>query len=187
MDAISLLTADHETVEGLFKKFESSGDRAYKTRRSLVDKMTEELSIHAAIEEQFFYPAARDAVRDAEGDVLEGLEEHNIVKWTLAALEGMDPQDERFLARVTVLIENVRHHVEEEEGDLFPKVKKAMSTEQLADLGEQLKEAKKLAPTRPHPRSPDEPPFNLIAGTAAAVADKAQGKVRETIGKVMNG
>lgn len=187
MDAIALLKADHETVEGLFKKFEEHTDRAHKTRESLVEKMIEELSIHAAIEEQLFYPAARRAVPDAESEVLEGLEEHNIVKWTLAALDGLDPEDERFVARVTVLMENVRHHVEEEEGDLFPKIEKAMSAEELTDLGEHLKDAKKLAPTHPHPRSPDEPPFNLIVGTAAAVADKAVDKVKETADKALGG
>jgi hemerythrin-like domain-containing protein len=186
MDAISLLKADHDKVEDLFKKFEEHTDRAHKTRESLVEKMIEELSIHAAIEEQLFYPAVRRAVPDADSEVLEGLEEHNIVKWTLAALEGLSAEDERFVARVTVLMENVRHHVEEEEGDLFPQIKKAMSSEALEELGEQLKDAKALAPTHPHPRSPDEPPFNLIAGMAAGVADKAVDKVRETADKAFS-
>lgn len=184
MQATALLRADHDTVETLFKKFESTGPRAHKTRRSLVDKMIEELSIHAAIEEQIFYPTVRDAVPGADAEVLEGLEEHNIVKWTLAALEDLEPTDERFVARVTVLIENVRHHVKEEEGDMFPKVRDALSQSDLENLGERLNEAKATAPKRPHPMSPDEPPFNLIAGPAAALADSAVKRVKDAAERV---
>lgn len=116
MDAIRLLKDDHRMVEGLFKKFEAAGDRAYKTKRKVVDQITEELSRHAAVEEQLFYPAVRERVPQSEGeDTLESLEEHHIVKWTLSELDGMDSKDERFDAKVTVLIESVRHHVKEEE------------------------------------------------------------------------
>jgi hemerythrin superfamily protein len=79
MDAITLLKADHKTVEGLFKKFEKAGDNAFKTKRDLVDKIIEELSVHAAIEEAVFYPAVREADEEIEDDVLESLEEHHIV------------------------------------------------------------------------------------------------------------
>jgi hypothetical protein len=95
----------------------------------------------------------------------------------------MDPTDERFDAKVTVLMENVRHHVEEEESDLFPKVRKQLTRKQLADVGEALEKAKKYAPTHPHPRSPDAPPSNLIVGAAAGVADK----VSDTISGVAHG
>ena len=89
--------------------------------------MTVALSKHAAIEEQVFYPEVRRAVSSLGDEVLEALEEHHVVKWTLSELEGMTPEDERFQAKVTVLMENVRHHVREEERDLFPQVRKAMS------------------------------------------------------------
>ena len=179
MNALKLLKDDHRTVEGLFKKFEQAGERAHKTKRGIVDKIIEELSIHAAVEEQALYPAARKAVPDTEDDVLEALEEHHIVKWVLSELDGMDPEAERFEAKVTVLIENVRHHVEEEEGDLFPKLQKAMDKKTLDDLGEAIEKAKKVAPTRPHPRSPDTPPGNIIAGTAAGALDRAREKGKE--------
>src|SRR5947209_10687391 len=103
MDAITLLKQDHKAVEKLFKQFEKAGSRAHKTRRGLVDKMVHELSVHAAIEEQAFYPAIREAVPPVEDDVLESLEEHHIVKWTLSELDGMDPEHERFVAKTTVL------------------------------------------------------------------------------------
>lgn len=174
MDAISLLKQEHDTVEGLFKKFEEAGSRAHKTKRRLVDRMIQDLSAHAAIEEQVFYPAVREEVHAAGDDVLESLEEHHIVKWTLSELVDMDPEEERFKPKVTVLMESVRHHVGEEEEDLFPEVARAMSAERLEELGRALAEARKLAPDRPHPRAPDSPPANLVAGPAASGLDKAR-------------
>ena len=131
-------------------------------------------SQHAAIEEQLFYPVARATVPDTEDVALESLEEHNIVKWVLADLEKMPAQHERFDAKVTVMMENVRHHVREEEKAMFPEVRKAMDRPMLNELGDRLAVAKKTAPTRPHPRSPDTPPGNLVAGAAAAMFDTAR-------------
>jgi hemerythrin superfamily protein len=170
-DAIVLLKNDHKTVEKLFKQFEKAGDNAHKTKRDIVDKIIEELSIHAAIEEQHFYPTIREKAPDIADDVLEGLEEHHVVKWTLSELKGMSPQAERFDAKVTVLIEMVRHHVEEEEGDMFPKVREAMGRKDLQELGETMEKAKAISPKQPHPKAPDTPPGNLIAGPTAAAAD----------------
>ncbi len=172
MDAITMLKADHKTVEKLFKSFEKAGDRAFRTKRDLVEAMIEELSVHASIEEQVFYPQVRRLVPDEEPTTLESLEEHHIVKWVLSELDGLDPENDRFDAKVTVLIELVRHHVEDEESDLFPAVRKALGRKQLQEIGESLDRAKRMAPHRPHPRSPDEPPGNLVAGAAAGVADR---------------
>jgi hemerythrin superfamily protein len=183
MDAITLLRDDHATVRDLFKRFEGSGDQAYKSKRTVVDRIIEELSLHAAVEEQVFYPAVRQAVESTEDEVLESLEEHHIVKWTLSELEGMDPRDERFDAKVTVLIESVRHHMKEEEGDLFPKVRKAVSAAELKELGALMQQVKKSAPTRPHPRSPDQPPGNLLVAPVAAVIDKG----KEAVAKLRGG
>jgi hemerythrin superfamily protein len=170
-DAIVLLKNDHKTVEKLFKQFEKLGDDAHKTKREVVDKIIEELSVHAAIEEQHFYPTIREQAPDVGDDVLEGLEEHHVVKWTLSELKDMSPQAERFDAKVTVLIEMVRHHVEEEEGDMFPKVREAMGRKELQELGETMEKAKAISPKQPHPKAPDTPPANLIAGPAAAATD----------------
>ena len=172
MDAITLLRADHKTVEQLFKRFEKAGDRAYVDKRQIVDRIIEELSMHAAIEEQVFYPVARMTVPSTEDIALESLEEHHIVKWVLSELDGLDPHDERFDAKVTVLIENVRHHVKEEEQDFFPKVRTKLSRSELADLGDLLAEAKKSAPTQPHPRLPDAGPATAAVGAIAGVVDR---------------
>jgi hemerythrin superfamily protein len=185
MDAVTLLRNDHKTVEGLFKRFEKAGPNAYKTKQDLVEKIVEELSVHAAIEEQVLYPAAREAVPDATDEVLESLEEHHIVKWVLSELDGMEPTDERFTAKVTVLIENVRHHVEEEEGELFPHLRKAMKRKELEELAQALEQAKKVAPTHPHPRVPDSPPGNLVAGVAAGAVDRAQDTGKKTVRKIL--
>ncbi len=180
MDAITLLKNDHKTVEKLFKTFEKASDRAKQTKAKTVRQIIEELSVHASIEEQVFYPAIRTDVPDTEDEVLESLEEHHIVKWVLSELEDMGPDDERFDAKVTVLIENVRHHVEEEESELFPTVRKALGRKRLGEIGDALEGAKKTAPRRPHPRASDTPPDNLVAGAVASAVDTAR-KVAERV------
>ena len=157
MDAIVLLKEDHKVVERLFKQFEKAGDEEYKTKQKLVKQIVEELSVHAFIEEQLFYPAARAKVPETEDHVLESLEEHHIVKWVLSELAGMDPKAERYDAKVTVLAENVRHHVEEEEQEWFPEVRKGMGRKALQELGARMEAAKKTAPKTPRPLAPDEP------------------------------
>ena len=186
MDAIALLTRDHREVEQLFKQFERLTERAQKSMKKIVTKMIRELAIHSAVEEMLFYPAVRTAglkagtrAGEAASDlVLESLEEHHIVKWTLSELEKMDPEDERYCAKVEVLIESVRHHVEEEEGDLFPKARKLLGEEMLDELGQRMEKAKNLVPTRPHPRSPDTPPGNMVAGLMASMMDRTKDVVR---------
>jgi hemerythrin superfamily protein len=176
MHALTLLKNDHKTVATLFSQFQKAKGAARK--KAIVQKIVKELSVHAVIEETIFYPAIRKFVKATEDMVLEALEEHHIVKWVLSELDGMSPDAERFEAKVKVLCENVTHHVKEEEQELFPKVRKKMTAKQLNDLGAAMEKAKKAAPTRPHPRSPDTPPGNLIAGMGAAVVDKARDMVR---------
>jgi hemerythrin superfamily protein len=167
-----MLKEDHETVEQLFRRYTRAGDRAFVEKRAIVDRIIEELSVHAAIEEQLFYPAVRATVPDTEALGLESLEEHHVVKWILSEIDGMTPEDERFDAKVAVLISNVRQHVEVEEGELFPKVRDELGRKALSDLGEAMAGARRIAPTHPHPRAPDQPPGNLIVGTVAGVADR---------------
>ncbi len=179
-DAIAVLKADHREVEKLFKQFERTGDGARKTRRKLVDRMIAELSVHAAIEEEVLYPAARQEIPDTLGNVLEALEEHHVVKWELSELDGLDPADERFDAKVTVMAELVRHHVKEEEDELFPVLRRHLGRKRLVELGGLLAAAKRGAPTRPHPRSPDTPPGNLLPNAVTGAVDKA----RDLVGAV---
>jgi len=192
MDAITLLRHDHEQVEQLFRQFEKLTERAHRSKEKIVAKVIRELAIHSAIEEMLFYPAVRTAalkanvrtLKEAGDTVLESLEEHHLVKWTLTELEKMKPEDERYDAKFKVLMESVRHHVEEEQDELFPKARRLLGQDMLEELGERMEKAKKVAPTRPHPRAPDEPPGNLVAGTVAAVMDRAKDMVRDSVDRL---
>jgi hemerythrin-like domain-containing protein len=177
-DAIAELKGDHRKVEQLFKRYEKAGDGAVRTKRAIADAVIEELSRHAAIEELVMYPAVRQEVDGAEAEVLEALEEHHSVKVSLRELEGLDAAHERFDAKMTVLIEHVRHHVREEEERLFPEVRDALGRSRLLELGAELRAARPHVPTRPHPAAPDEPPANVLVGGAVAVLDRAR-----TVGK----
>jgi hemerythrin superfamily protein len=171
LDALTLLKADHEAVEKKFARFEELGPRALKSKAAVVADVIEALSVHAAIEEQLLYPAVRDRLADEEGQVLEALEEHHVMKWTLSELDGMSPDHERFDAKFAVLMESVRHHVQEEENELFPTVRKSFTRAELHDLGDALAHAKETAPTKPHPHSPDEPPMNEVAAAVTNPID----------------
>jgi len=174
MDAITLLKNDHRAVEELFKKFEKAGDGAHKTKAKLVEKIIHELAVHAAIEETVFYPFVKGVNDTITDDVLESLEEHHVVKWLLTELLDMDPKHERFDAKVTVLIESVRHHVKDEEREMFPAIRKAVPRSSLQELAEVLARAKKTAPTRPHPKAPDEPPGNAVSVLVSGLIDRAR-------------
>jgi hemerythrin-like domain-containing protein len=193
MDATALLQRDHEAVEQLFRQFEKLTERAHKSKEKIVLKVIRELAIHSAVEEMLFYPAVRTAGLKADTraggqaseTVLESLEEHHIVKWTLSELETMKPDDERYDAKMKVLMESVRHHVKEEQDELFPKARRLLGQKVLQELGTRMEKAKKLAPTRPHPRAPDQPPGNMVAGTMAAMMDRAKDLVRDGAEKMM--
>jgi hemerythrin superfamily protein len=178
MDAIALLKADHKTVETLFRKFEQAGPNAKKLKRRLVDQIVRELAVHAVIEEQVFYPALRAKAGEFEEQVLEALEEHHVAKWLLKELENLPAEAERFNAKVKVLMENIRTHVAQEERSLFSRVRKAFTPAELREMAQALQLAKKAAPTRPHPRAPDTPPGNLVAGAVSAVLDMGKDAVR---------
>jgi hemerythrin superfamily protein len=138
MDGIEMLEEDHRRVKKLFDEFEGAGDRAFKTKRDIVDRIIEELTVHSEMEEQVLYPAARDEVQSAEEVLLESFEEHAVVENLMEELKGMDPEDETFEAKTTVLIENVRHHIEEEEGELFPKIRQSLGDDRVEELGQQM-------------------------------------------------
>jgi len=149
MDAIVMLKEDHKVVEKLFKQFEKAGDEEYDTKASIVRDVINALTQHAYIEETIFYPAAREAVSQTEEHVLESVEEHHVVMWMLSELSRTEPTDERFDAKMAVLMENVRHHVEEEEQEWFPEVRSAMGRKQLQELADAMAAAKPNAPADP--------------------------------------
>jgi hemerythrin superfamily protein len=173
MDATRLLEQDHRTVEELFVAFEeATGDSEEKER--IARDITRELSIHASIEEQVFYPAVRASVTDGEDLVDHSLDEHQEVKELLADIEKMSGGDPGFHQKVEAVIRDVREHVEEEEGEMFPRLREAITAARLEEIGKALQTAKASAPTRPHPHAPNQPPGNLVAGPGAAIVDRVR-------------
>ena len=150
-DAIVLLKADHKEVQRVFRDFEKAGENE-NTKGQLVKKMIELLTVHTYLENEVMYPEVRRLLPDLEDDVLESYEEHHVADVLITELYAMKPSDERFDAKTTVLIENVRHHIEEEEQEWFPKVREGLGRKQLAALGERMLERRKSAP-----RSPAQP------------------------------
>ena len=150
-DAIVLLKADHKEVKKVFRDFERAGDNQ-RLKGQLVKQMIELLTVHTYLENEVMYPEVRRLLPDLTDDVLESYEEHHVADVLCMELYAMKPTDERFDAKTTVLIENVRHHIEEEEQEWFPKVREGLGRKQLAALGEQLAERRKKAP-----RSPAQP------------------------------
>lgn len=138
MDAISLLKNDHRKVEKIFSQIE----KGTGNREQLFNELATELTVHAEIEEKLFYPAVKNA-RQTHDLVLESFEEHKQVKMVLADLAKADKKTEHWLAGLKVLMEDVQHHVGEEENELFPKVKdKVLSEQELKDLGNRMEEMK---------------------------------------------
>lgn len=148
-DAIVLLKDDHKQIRKVFKDFEAAGDNAEKRKGQLVDKMIELLMQHTYIENEVMYPRVRELLPELEDDVLESYEEHHVADVLVMELSSMKPSDERFDAKTTVLIENVTHHMDEEEQDWFPKVREGLGRKALQEIGEAMIEAKKKAPKRP--------------------------------------
>ncbi len=141
MDAFELLKKDHEKVSGILEKLDATTERGVKTRDELFTQLKTELDIHAQIEEQILYPVLKE-LKETHEITLEAFEEHAVVKQLLAELETLPKDDETWGAKLTVLKENVEHHVEEEEDEMFKDARKVLGREQLEELGARLQEAK---------------------------------------------
>jgi hemerythrin superfamily protein len=148
-DAIVLLKADHKEIRQLFREFEAAGDKAFKKKARIAGQITGLLTIHTYIENEVMYPEVRELLPDLEDDILESYEEHHVADVLCMELSGMAADAERFDAKMTVLIENVTHHIEEEEHDWFPKVRAGLSRKQLQEIGTRLEQARKKAPKSP--------------------------------------
>ena len=147
-DAIVLLKQDHKDVREQFRAFRKP-DQTPVQKQKIVDTILELLTVHTYIENEVMYPRVRALLPDLEDDVLESYEEHHVADVLCMELAAMDATDERFDAKTTVLIENVEHHMAEEEQDWFPKVREGLGRKQLQELGEELLAARKKAPRRP--------------------------------------
>jgi hemerythrin superfamily protein len=151
-DANVTLKADHKDIRRLFREFQDVGDNAVKTKAKLVRKIIKALTVHTYIENEVMYPEVRALLPGLEDHVLESYEEHHVADILCMELAGLAPDAERFDAKTTVLIENVTHHIEEEEDEWFPQVRAGLSRKQLREIGARLEEARAKAP-----RSPAQP------------------------------
>ena len=147
MDAITLLKADHRKVEELLKEVQGLSENAHVARQKLFKQIDEELTVHSKVEETIFYPALRakaDTAKedDAKQEVLEAYEEHANVKGMLKKLESTEPTDETYNAKLQVLGELVKHHVHEEEHEMFPEAHSLFDNAELEALGERIAKAK---------------------------------------------
>jgi len=144
MDAIAMLKDDHDKVKRLLNELEATTERGVKTRAELFATLKGELTVHEVIEEEIFYPALKGHPR-AKDIVLEGYEEHHVVDLLMGELEDLDVADENWGAKAMVMKENIEHHIEEEEGEMFPKARQVFDRQELEDLGTRMAERKESA------------------------------------------
>lgn len=142
MDAITLLKEDHEKVSGIFEKLEPTTERGVKTREELFAQLKLELDVHAHIEETIFYPVLKQEA-ETRDITMEGYEEHHVIKVLLGELSETSPDTEQWGAKLKVLKENVEHHVEEEEDDMFKTAREVFSKEKFEELGARMEAEKK--------------------------------------------
>ena len=141
MDALTLLKRDHDKVKDLLKELEPTTERAVKTRSELFARIKSELTVHEIIEEEIFYPNLKEHPK-AKDIVLEAYEEHDVVDTLMGQLESLPVEDETWGAKAKVMIENIEHHIEEEEGEMFEKARQVFDREELEELGKAMEQRK---------------------------------------------
>jgi hemerythrin superfamily protein len=170
-DLIEVLTRDHREVEQMFAELEQgTGDP--RRRRMVADAVIAELVRHAVAEEEYLYPTARKVLPDGNPLADREIAEHAEAERIMKELEDVEPIDPEFDRLARLLIQKVRHHMQEEEADLFPRLRQACPEDELRRLGRKVEVAKKMAPTRPHPDAPDTPPWNKLVAPGAGLVDR---------------
>ncbi|WP_433238121.1 hemerythrin domain-containing protein [Streptosporangium sp. CA-135522] len=173
-DVVTVLTHDHREVEEMFGELERLGEADTERRGELTEKVIIELARHSVAEEAYLYPAVRDLVPGGGQLADRELAEHAEAERTMKELERTDVSDPRHAALLGKLMAEIRAHVREEEGDLFPLLRSHASASQLAELGHKVQAVKKIAPTRPHPAAPDTPPANKLMAPVAGLVDRVR-------------
>jgi hemerythrin superfamily protein len=147
-DAIDFIMEDHRKILGLFEQFQQA-DGDPDRQGQLVDQILEALTRHTYIENECLYPEIRSRVPSTDEAVLESFEEHHVADVLGFELAMMNPSDEHYRAKTTVLMETIINHIEEEENELFPKVRDVLTAEQLEEIGDRLVELMEEAPRKP--------------------------------------
>ncbi|GAA3204059.1 hemerythrin domain-containing protein [Nonomuraea helvata] len=173
-DVIAVLVKDHREVEQMFSKLEHMKGGISDEAKTLAEQVVIELVRHSVAEEEYLYPAVRKHVPGGDEIADHEIAEHSEAEETMKRLEALEPGDDDFWPTTELLMRQIRHHLQEEEGDLFPKLRAACPPEQLVELGEKVQRAKKLAPTRPHPSAPDTPPANKLLAPGAGLVDRVR-------------
>jgi hemerythrin-like domain-containing protein len=173
-DVIEVLEHDHREVEQMFDELQSlrgaSTDEAKSRRKELTDQVTIELVRHSVAEEVLVYPQVEDKV--GADEVEHAREEHAEAEETLKRLEKLDADDPGFDDELATLMDEIRHHIEDEEGEMFAHMRQSIEEDELRKLGSRVEAFKKVAPTRPHPNVPNEPLPRMAAGPAASLFDR---------------
>jgi hemerythrin superfamily protein len=173
-DVIEVLEHDHREVEEMFQELEglrgATSDEDRARRKELADRVTIELVRHSVAEEVLVYPPVEDKVSKEEAD--HAREEHAEAEETLQRLEKLGADDPRFDDELATLMKEIRHHIEDEEGEMFAHMREVIDQDELRKLGARVEAFKKVAPTRPHPNVPNEPLPRIAAGPAASLFDR---------------
>lgn len=163
-DAIVLLRQDHQDLKKMFGEFEKAGGKAFATKQKLADDIIAMLTTHTYLENECMYPRVRELVPDVEDDILESYEEHHVADVLCMELAAMSADDERFTPKMMVLMENVRHHIEEEEDEWFPTVREKLGRKELQEIGQRMLEMRPTAPRRPSQPSALKKALDAVLG-----------------------
>jgi hemerythrin superfamily protein len=176
---IDILKQDHREVEQMFAELErtrgEAGDAAVQRRKDLVDQAIIELVRHSVAEEAEVYPRVKEKVSDSEAE--QAKHEHAEAEETMNKLDKLQPSDPQFELLLDELIKEVREHIAEEEGEIFPNMQQVFTPDELEKMGAKVEAVKKMAPTRPHPSAPDEPPGDKLLGPVAGLFDRMRDAV----------
>jgi len=173
-DVIDVLEQDHREVEAMFAELESlrgaASDEEKERRKAVTEQVTIELVRHSVAEEVLVYPKVEDKVSAEEAE--HARKEHAEAEETLQRLEKLDADDPAFDDELATLMAEIRHHIEDEEGQMFVQMRQVIDADELRTLGERVEAFKRVAPTRPHPNVPNEPVPRMAAGPAASLLDR---------------
>ena len=173
---IDVIIEDHREVEGLFHQLDTAADTT--ELRRVTDQIITELVQHSVAEEEYLYPAFRAHLEGGDELADHEISEHAEAEKIMKQLESMDAGDDQFRPVLDKLISEVRHHMRDEEEDALPRLAEACTPSQLAELGAQVENAKRTAPTHPHPSAPDTPPLNKAVNASAGLVDRVRDALR---------
>ncbi|MEU8997618.1 hemerythrin domain-containing protein [Streptomyces caniferus] len=172
-DVIAELTTDHREVDDLFERFEDAPPGS-EDRRRIADALTIELVRHSVAEEEYLYPAVREHLEEGDALADKELADHARVEQLLDDLQHRDATDKDFDRLMVKLRTEVRAHVEDEENHLFAQLRTGVHPYVLEELGNKIRQAKKSAPTRPHPGAPTKPPANKLLAPGVGLVDRVR-------------